>query len=103
MQIKIGHLSTSLEAKAERLFDIVSTTFSPGKIPIVGKRCRSQGPLPNLGRFTVKFASPSYWRMAIRSETSGWFNSVLWIRIRSNPELFDQVGSESGMIGPFDK
>ncbi len=34
------------------LFDIVSTTFIPGKISSE-KRCRNSGPLPNLGRFTV--------------------------------------------------
>jgi hypothetical protein len=34
------------------LFDIVSTTFIPGKTSSE-KRCRSKGSLPNLGRFTV--------------------------------------------------
>jgi hypothetical protein len=56
MQIKIGHLSTSTqnstvidESKSSLLlFDIVLTTFIPGKIGV-------EVPLPNLGRFTVIF------------------------------------------------
>jgi hypothetical protein len=35
------------------LFDIVSTTFIPGKISSE-KRCRSYGPLPNLGHLRYR-------------------------------------------------
>ncbi len=38
------------------LFDTVLTTFIPGKISSE-KRCRSYGPLKNLGRFTVFISS----------------------------------------------
>ncbi len=65
MQIKIWHLSTSTqnstvidESKSSLLlFDIVSTTFIPGKISSE-KRCRS--PLPNLGRFTLAICLTLY-------------------------------------------
>jgi hypothetical protein len=35
------------------LFDIVSTTFIPGKIYSSGEKGVEVGPLPNLGRFKV--------------------------------------------------
>ncbi len=83
MQIKRWHLSSSPqnsnvldESKSSLLlFDIVSTTFIPGKISSV-KRCRSYSPLPLPLRFLVIMYCTSRISVWGRGSLISIFNSV---------------------------